>query len=280
MAILGLTNRFTTSLLCSVASVSRSGYYKWLNRKDDRKNSEFVSSIRFEQQQHHGTLGYRKMTSILKNNHGLSAGKNKIHTLMKQYGLQAIIRRKKHWHIPSKEHLTAPNILNREFNSHGLGEKYAIDITYLSIPNEMVYLSACVDMYSRQVVEYVLSLRQDISLSTELIRKMSCKYSLENALIHTDQGVHFTNKAYMSLIKENGAIQSMSRKGNCWDNAVMENFFSHFKCERYRVRKYAMKTLEDVSEIVAEYMDYYNNKRPQSNLGGLSPKQFADSLNF
>ena len=237
-----------------------------------------VSHIRSLQQQQHNTIGYRKMKNILENNYDIIVGKNKIQALMKQHNLQSVIRRKKYKYVPSREHLTAPNILNREFKSNCLGQKYAVDITYLPIPNKMVYLSACIDLCSREVVEYIVSLKQDVSLSTELITNMNRKRALVNSLIHTDQGVHFTNHTYVNLLKEYGAVQSMSRKGNCWDNAIVENFFSHFKCECYRIRKKAMKTFYDVSEIVAEYMDYYNTKRPQSNLGGLSPKQFVNSL--
>ena len=220
------------------------------------------------------------MKNILQSQYGILIGKNKVHALMKQHSLQSVIRRKRYKYIPAREHLTAPNILNREFSSSGLGQKYAIDITYLPIPNKMVYLSACIDLCSREVVEYIVSLKQDVFLSTEIINKLSSKRSLANSLIHTDQGVHFTNHSYVNLLKENGVVQSMSRKGNCWDNAIIENFFSHFKCECYRIRKKAMKTFDDVSEIVTEYMDYYNTVRPQSNLNGLSPKLFSDSLKF
>lgn len=256
-----LSNAFTVSLLCSVAHVSRSSYYKWLTTNELHKNKKTLDIIQFEQAQHFNTIGYRNMKDILKNSYGIKIGKNKVYAIMKQYKLQAVIRRKKFKYIPSKEHLTEPNILNRMFKSNRIGEKYVVDITYLPIPNKMVYLAACIDLCTRDVIAYNLSLKQVAILSTDLINKLSQKRNLKDVIIHTDQGVHFTNHAYVNLLKENGVLQSMSRRGNCWDNAIIENFFGHFKCECYKIRKKAMKTYDDVSEIVAEYIDYYNTKR-------------------
>jgi putative transposase len=138
----------------------------------------------------------------------------------------------------------------------------------------MAYLSVILDLYNGEVVAYKTSLSQDASLSIDVIRDLIDKRTVKDALIHSDQGIHYTNKKYHELLKGNGIIQSMSRKGNCWDNAMVENFFSHFKVECVRIRKRAFRSFLDVAEAVEEYIQYYNNERPQKKLNGFSPVKY------
>ena len=140
-----------------------------------------------------------------------------------------------------------------------------------------MYLCTIIDLFNNEPVAWNINTSQDKSLSIDTIRKLSERYDLKNAIIHSDQGVHYTNKTYVQMLKDLKVIQSMSRKGNCWDNAKAESFFSHFKCETIHLMKKRIQGFDDVKEIVEEYMDYYTNQRPQKALGGLSPRAYREA---
>lgn len=215
------------------------------------------------------------MKFVLKSKYGIIVNHKKLYKLMKTHNLQSIIRRKRNYFsIKNKEKLTSPNVLNREFNARRIGEKYVTDITYIPISTGMIYLSAVIDLYNNEVITYNLSAKQDASLSLTTLNLLKEKRNISKSIIHSDQGIHYTNKEFVNTVRAHNAIQSMSRRGNCWDNAVMESFFGSFKCERLNLRKKLHKTLDDVKEIVEEYIFFYNNERPQKKLKGLAPIQY------
>lgn len=181
---------------------------------------------------------------------------------MRDNNIQSKIRRKKQRYIDkNKEPLIKDNILNRDFKSDKLHKKFVTDITYIPISNMMVYLSVIVDLYDGKVKAYKVSTSAKISLSVDVVKELLQKYKVKGSIIHSDQGMHYTNNEYCNLLKDNKIIQSMSRRGNCWDNAMMENFFSHFKCECVRIRKQQLTTFQSLKEIVDEYIEFYNNER-------------------
>ncbi|WP_378957253.1 IS3 family transposase [Pelosinus sp. sgz500959] len=278
-SILELTVKYTITLLCKIAHVSRSGYYRWLAQKPKQVDS-LKDLIAFEQAKVRQILGYRQMKIKLYQNYGLIISANKVLKIMRENQLLACIRRKK---IKlnrqlAKENLVAANVLSRNFTSTRPGEKYATDITYIPIPNSMVYVSVILDLFNREVVAYKISQNLDATLATDLVRSLSEKRAVAGALLHSDQGIHYTNKSYQELLNEKGIIVSMSRKGNCWDNAIAENFFSHFKCECVRVRKKSFRSFLDVFEATEEYIAYYNHERTQKRLRDLSPITFRQQL--
>lgn len=266
-------------MLCKVAHVSRSAYYRWLTQKPKQTDS-LKDIIAFEQAKVRQILGYRRMKIKIKQHYGLHVSANKILKIMRENNLLSCIRRKKAkmaCHL-ANERLLATNVLNRDFTSEKPGEKYATDITYIPIPNSMVYVSVILDLFNREVVAYKISQSLDATLATDVVISLSEKRMVNGALLHSDQGIHYTNKSYQSLLKEKGITLSMSRKGNCWDNAIMENFFSHLKCECVRVRKRSLRSFLDVVEAVEEYISYYNYERTQKKLHGLSPIDFRQQL--
>lgn len=191
---------------------------------------------------------------------------------MKYHNLQSVIRRKRsYFSINNKEKLTSDNLLKRDFKANQLGKKYITDITYIPISSGMAYLSTIMDLYNNEIITYNLSTRQDTSLSLTTLFQLKKKRNLSNSLFHSDQGIHYTNKVFVNTLKELGVTQSMSRKGNCWDNAVMENFFGSFKCESLYLKNKKVKSLSEVKEIVDDYIMFYNNERPQKKLRGLAP---------
>jgi putative transposase len=265
-----------------VAHVSRSSYYRWLKRKeaDHAKTLEILKTIRFEHTRLHGILGYRRMTVVLRRKYQLIVSTKQVYRLMRENCLLAIIRRKKRpLQAPEKRRrIIVENRLHRNFSSPELGKKYVTDITYIPIPNSMAYISALIDLYNGEVVAYKISQSLDRSLSIDVVQVLADQRPVEGAMIHSDQGIHYTNRDYHQLLQNKNIIQSMSRKGNCWDNAMMENFFSHLKCECVRRVKRSFRSFLDVLEVVKEYIRFYNEERPQLRLRGLSPVEFRQQF--
>ena len=213
------------------------------------------------------------MKIVLNRKYNLSVGSHTLRRLMAANNLQSAIRRKRRKSIRQigLEKLTADNILKRDFFAPLPGRKYVTDITYIPIRNSMVYFSVILDLFNGEIVSHKISRSADAALSTDVVSTLALKRDLEGAVLHSDQGVHYTNKPYQSLHKEKGIIASMSRKGNCWDNAMAENFFSHYKCECIRLWKKSLYSFESVVEVTEEYLNFYNKERYQSRLKNMSP---------
>jgi len=244
-----------------------------MNSKETVANEELIRILIFESRRLNRIYGYRRMKVLLSKKYSICVNHKRLRRLMKQYNLSAVIRRKKinRMYHRDKEANIAPNLLNRCFQAQKPGEKYVTDITYIPIPNGMAYLSAVIDLFNNEVVAYKVSTCLDTSLSVDVIKDLKKKRSIKGAILHSDQGIHYTNNEYTQLLKEMKVRQSMSRKGNCWDNACVESFFGHFKCECVKIRKKALKSLHNVVEIVDEYISFYNNERIQSKLREMAP---------
>jgi transposase InsO family protein len=191
---------------------------------------------------------------------------------MQKHDIRSIIRKKDK--KPKEQAIIKENLLNRDFKADRPGVKFATDITYIPTRRKMTYLCTVIDLFNNEPVAWKVSDCQDKSLSIDTIKQLSGKYDLNGSIIHSDQGVHYTNKQYVELLKELKVKQSMSRKGNCWDNAKMESFFSHYKCESIHLMGGKLIDTRDVEEITNEYIDYYTNMRPQSKLGGMPPSLY------
>lgn len=261
-------------LLCHVAQVSRSAYYKYKNKPLNRntKIDELVVDIYNKSNRR---AGYRTIKSILKNQYKLVVNHKKIQRIMRENNIQSIIRRK--FKKPKEQSIIKENLLNREFKAAKPGTKFATDITYIPTQRKMAYLCTVIDLFNNEPVAWTISDTQDKSLSINTIKVLAKKYNLEGSIIHSDQGVHYTNMTYVGLLKELKVSQSMSRKGNCWDNAKVESFFSHYKCETIHIMGRKIKDINDVRDITEEYMDYYINQRPQKTLGGVPPRAYREN---
>ena len=216
--------------------------------------------------------GYRMITDILKFKHKQIVNHKKVYRIMKEHQLRSIIRKRfRNGILPAKGHLIKENILNRDFTASNPGEKFVTDITYIQTREKTMYLSMVIDLFDNHPVAWKISDSQDMSLSIDPIRDLAERYDLSKAIIHSDQGIHYRNKDYVELLEELAVTQSMSRKGNCWDNAAMESFFSQFKCECIYLMKKKIKSCQDVVELTEEYIQYYTHERPQRKLGGVPP---------
>ncbi|WP_289143115.1 IS3 family transposase, partial [uncultured Brevibacillus sp.] len=156
-----------------------------------------------------------------------------------------------------------PNVLNREFTAEVVLKKFVTDITYVRIGHDFVYLSVILDLYNNEAVAWELSARNDLQLALDTVKHLNAK----GAILHSDQGFQYTTKSYSNLLEEKKLIGSHSRRGNCFDNACIESFFSHLKTEKLYLEKPDSETA--ARKMIAEYIDYYNNERFQKKLGDL-----------
>jgi putative transposase len=262
---------YSVQLLCEIAGISRSAYYKYKN-KPVKKDTEIDKIIIDIYNKSNKRAGYRTIKFILKNKYGLVVNHKKIQRIMRENNIQSITRKKQHKNY--EKNIIKENILNRDFRASKPGEKYATDITYIPTQRKMVYLCTVIDLYNNEPVAWNISDTADKNISLNTIKTLSKKVDLRNSIIHSDQGIQYTNKSYVELLEKLCVKQSMSRKGNCWDNAKAESFFSHYKCESIKLMKKKIRDINDVEQITNEYMDYYINYRPQKALGGLSPSAY------
>lgn len=280
------SNLLNISWLCKTAGVSRSGYYCWLNAEDSRNAKDEQDKKDFEIiLQAYKFRGYDKGSRGIHMrlmNQGTRMNRKKIKRLMNKYGLKCPIRKANPYRQMTKAMKTdniSDNLVNREFQKHGPGKILLTDITYLFYNHgKKAYLSVIKDAYTKQVLAYTLSqsLAVDFVLETvnTLIRDHSISLSNET-ILHSDQGCHYTSISFRQLLKDKKLRQSMSRRGNCWDNAPQESFFGHMKDEIHLER---CNSFSDLKSEIDDYMDYYNNDRYQWNLAKLSPNQYANYL--
>lgn len=269
-------------LLCEIAGVSRSGYYKWENRKSNptkkMKEDQFIISKIMECEQDpdvNGSFGYPRVRTWLEKYYGLQINHKRVYRLMKQVGIQAKIRKKKWRYFGLKEQcVVSENRLNREFSANKPNEKWVTDITYLTFNRKRLFLSVIMDLYNNEVVAFQVSERNNLKLVIDTLNKATNKRNTQGTLIHSDQGYQFTSQKYNLLLQKRKMKVSMSRKGNCYDNACIESFFSHFKTECFY--RYEFHEKEEVLRSVKRYMWYYNNKRFQKKLNNLTPIEFRN----
>lgn len=192
---------------------------------------------------------------------------------MNSLGLKSIVRIKKYRSYRGEIGRIAPNLINREFTATAPNQKWTTDITEFSIGGEKIYLSPVLDMYNSEIVSYIISRHPNLSQVLKMAE--NAFHSIPdntNLIMHSDQGWQYQHKRYQELLKSKGISQSMSRKGNCLDNSIMENFFGILKSELLYIKKY--RTINDFEPDLIAYVDYYNNSRIKSKLNGMSPSQF------
>lgn len=276
-------NVLTVSELCETAGVSRSGYYRWLSAAGAREKREEADRADFELiLEAYNHRGYQKgarsiYMSLLHRNPPVVMNVKKIRRLMDKYDLSCPIRKANPYRRMAKALRTgnvADNLLKREFRKYGPRMVLLTDITYLPYNGAFAYLSVILDAFTKQALAYVTSpsLEVDFVLKTVdiLIREHGAELKTKT-LLHSDQGCHYTSYSYIDLLKDSSLRQSMSRKGNCWDNAPQESFFGHMKDE---IDISGCQTFDEVEAVIDDWMDYYNNERYQWQLARLAPNEY------
>ena len=273
--------------LCSIAGVSRSGYYNWITSEakrlekevQDRKDFELILEAYKYRGYDKGIRGIHMR--LLRGNPSVRMNVKKIQRLMKKYGLICPIRKANPYRRMARELKSnnyADNLVNRDFENHGPRKVLLTDITYLPFNNTFAYLSTVIDAFTKQVLSYVLSdnLKEDFVLETinQLIENHGITLTNET-IVHSDQGVHYSCYRFIEIINDLHLRRSMSRRGNCWDNAPQESFFGHMKDE---IDLSKCKSFEEVKKIIDDWIDYYNNERYQWKLAKLSPNEYYNYI--
>lgn len=285
-------NLLNITWLCEIAGVSRSGYYYWLGaekkraEKDeqDKRNFDLILTAFKHRGYDKGIRGIHMR--LLHHEPMVIMNTKKIKRLMQKYNLRCPIRKVNPYRQMAKATKTnnvAPNILNREFKAHGARSVLLTDITYISRlshseTQKYSYLSVIMDAYTKEILAYVVSISIELDFVLETVQQLMEKHGKElktNVLIHSDQGGHYTSNKFIDIIKDSDLRQSMSRRGNCWDNAPQESLFGHMKDE---IHMNASDTHQDIVRKVDDWIDYYNNERYQWSLVKLSPNEFYQYL--
>lgn len=278
-------NVLTVKELCSIAGASRSGYYNWIKAADKREERERKDRQDFElvleAYRHRGYDKGAKGIHMRLLHVGIVMNVKKIRRLMKKYNLHCPIRKANPYKQLARDMKTshiADNLLQRQFMEHGPRAVLLTDITYIPLNGKFVYLSTILDAGTKQILAYELSQSLEVDFVLETIKKLIRDHGISldsRTLIHSDQGCHYTSTRFIELINSFELRQSMSRRGNCWDNAPQESFFGHMKQE---VSFKGINTFEEIKTVIDDWMDYYNNDRYQWKLSKLSPNEYYNYI--
>lgn len=259
------------SLLCEIAGISKVSYYNYKRKPSEPSEAEkeienLIVSIHKKSGRR---KGYRTIKDDLKNVYHVVVNHKKILRIMQERKISSVLTKKAK--RTREQSIIKEDLIQRDFTSTVPGKKFVTDITYIPTSRKMTYLCTIIDLYNNEPVAWKISDIQDKYLTIDAVHDLGEKFDLSGSIIHSDQGVQYTSLLYVDILKKLGVKQSMSRKGNCWDNAKAESFFGHFKNETIHLMKRKIKDIDEVSEIVDEYMFYYTYDRPQRKLGGYPP---------
>ena len=259
--------RYAISTMCRFFKVSRSGYYDYAKRihQPDR-NADLVNLIREQQEACNRTYGYRRMWKWLKLRKNVHRDPKTILRIMKKFELLSEIRRRRKWRQMGQQLHKYENLLNRQFDADKPNQKWVTDISYIRTGQGILYLSIIRDLYDNSIVAHKTGTSQSVNLVLDTIRLAMQKEKVTAELhLHSDQGSQYTSQAYFDLTKEYGITPSMSRRGNCYDNAMAENFFSILKTEC--IYRHAPATFEEARALIDDYIYFYNHLRIQFKTG-------------
>ncbi|MFQ9007528.1 MAG: IS3 family transposase [Eubacteriales bacterium] len=270
MVVQKLRQKHALSILLSIAQLPRATFYYHLKRINSVDKYKAVKAeITAIYHENKGRYGYRRITTELHKRNFLLNHKT-VQRLMKELGLVCRVRMKKYRSYKGEVGKIAPNLLNRDFHAEKPNQKWVTDVTEFSLFGEKLYLSPILDLCSSDLVSYTISAHPVLSMVTTMLDKAFEKIPDGTGLIlHSDQGWQYQHKRYQRMLREKGIRQSMSRKGNCLDNAVIENFFGLLKSELLYLQEF--RSMEHFKLELIEYLDYYNNRRIKAKLKGLPP---------
>ncbi|KFO16553.1 transposase [Enterococcus faecium] len=266
--------KYTVTAILGALGVARSTYYRW-TKEPKKVLSKVESAITELCQTHKYRYGHRKIAKLLKRKYKMKRHRNTVQRIMQKLHLQCQVKPKRKWKSQGESVIIAPNLLKRNFTASKPNEKWVTDITYIQYGPEILYLSTIMDLYNNEIVAYKLYPHQRTALVVDTLEAaLKVRGNPKGVLIHSDQGSVYTSYAFQLLVKENDLVSSMSRRGNCWDNAVIESFHSTIKSEEFQYIKYHSLSSQQVITRVTDYMKYYNQERIQEKLGYYSPMEF------
>jgi putative transposase len=268
-----LRHKFDLEVLLNQANMARSSFYyhQKQNQLPDKYKAvkELIKSIYHK---HRGRYGYRRITDELSNK-GIVINHKTVLRLMKLLGLKSIIRVKKYKSYKGEQGKIVANVLQRDFKATAPNQKWATDVTEFNVSGNKLYLSPIIDLFNGEIISYELTERPVFNQVVMMLKKAFRKIpNHTNLILHSDQGWQYQMKQYQHLLKQKGIKQSMSRKGNCLDNAIIENFFGTLKSELFYLKKY--NSIVQLKKEIQEYIIYYNNERIKSSLNKMSPIKY------
>lgn len=271
--MLELRREFPLADLLHAAQLPRSTFYyqaKALAMPD--RHHELKAKIQAVYAEHRGLYGYRRVTAAIRRD-GRLVNHKTIQRLMSEMGMKSRVRAKKFRSYRGEIGEAAPNSLNREFTASQANQKWVTDVTEFSVAGKKLYLSPVMDLYNGEIVAYETSRRPSFSLVMNMLKKAARKCrGRDGPLLHSDQGWHYRMQPYRAALARYGMEQSMSRKGNCFDNAAMESFFGTLKAEYFHLSNF--EDIEQLNAGLKRYIDYYNRHRIKIKLGGMSPVEY------
>ena len=258
------------AILLEIAQLPKATYY--YHRKKQESSDKYVQAKAEIQSIFHenkGRYGYRRITDELRNR-GFSLNHKTVQRLMKELGLICRVRMKKYRSYKGEVGKIANNELDRDFRAEKPNQKWVTDVTQFRLFGQKLYFSPILDLYSGDIVTYTISNSPNLKMVTRMLEQAFRDLPDNTGLIlHSDQGWHYQHKQYRRMLAEKGIKQSMSRKGNCYDNSVIENFFGHLKSELLYLQEF--ESVDHFKQELIEYIDYYNNRRIKARLKGLPP---------
>ena len=258
------------AILLEIAQLPKATYYYHRRKRESvDKYTQVKAEIQSIFHENKGRYGYRRITAEL-HNRGSCLNHKTVQRLMKELGLICRVRMKKYRSYKGEVGKIADNELNREFRAEKPNQKWVTDVTQFRLLGQKLYFSPILDLYSGDIVTYTISDSPNLEMVTRMLEQAFLKLP-DNAglMLHSDQGWHYQHKQYRRMLAEKGVKQSMSRKGNCYDNSVMENFFGHLKSELLYLQEF--ESVDHFKQELIEYIDYYNNRRIKARLKGLPP---------
>ncbi|RKQ18903.1 IS3 family transposase [Ureibacillus endophyticus] len=274
-----LRNEFPVKELLKRADLPRSTYYyhvKQMGKPDP--DADLKREIKAIFDEHEGRYGYRRIRDELRNRRQ-KVNHKKVQRIMKELGLKCLVRMKKYRSYKGTVGKIAPNHLNREFTAEQPNEKWVTDITEFKLFGEKLYFSPVLDLFNGEIITYTIGPRPTYSLVSDMLDQALERLPEDHQLLmHSDQGWHYQMKQYRETLQEKGITQSMSRKGNCYDNSVMENFFGIMKSEILYLKEF--ESIEHFKLELEKYIEYYNNKRIKAKLKGMSPVQYRTHTQY
>lgn len=271
---------YPISALCKISGVSRSAYYKWKHREkrqNELENEKLLILIREAYEERDGILGYRQITIKLRREYNLKVNHKRIYRLMNIIGLKSVCRKKRYNYIKSTPEVIAENILNRDFKTEHICEKWLTDVTEFKYGDgQKAYLSAILDLGDRSIVSYFVGRSNNNALVFETFDLAVARYPDAKPIFHSDRGFQYTSKIFKAKLDKAGMTQSMSRVGCCIDNGPMEGFWGILKSEMYYLHKF--DDYDSLKKAIEEYIDYYNTRRYQKRLKCMTPIEYRNYL--
>ncbi len=265
-------HKYTVISICECFGVAKATYYRWRGKswgpsELEKRIIDICEHLKFR-------IGHRMVRDLLRKEHQIKLHRNTVQKIMQKYSLQCQVKKKRQNYIAGESKVVVPNYLNRQFTASKPNEKWVTDITYLPYGEKMLYLSTIMDLYNNEILAYTISDKQDKALVLDTLRKACKGRDVYECILHSDQGAQYTSYDYQEEAEKRGIITSMSRRGNCFDNAVIESFHSSLKSEEFNPLNRGNLTNHTVREKVDTYMYYYNYWRPFSKLNCQTPIEF------